>query len=59
MELNTVLTHGLTYLAALALPLWLLGEQVAAWWVLRKRTDTREDAAPEPKPATRLERKAA
>lgn len=60
MELNTVLTHGLTYLAALALPLWLLGEQVAAWWVLRKRTDApREDAAPEPKPAARLERKAA
>jgi hypothetical protein len=37
MELNTVLTHGLTYLAALALPLWLLGEQIAAWLVLRKK----------------------
>ena len=31
-----VLTHGLTYLAALALPLWLLGEQLLAWWTLRK-----------------------
>ena len=37
MELNTVLTHGLTYLAALALPLWLLGEQIASWLVLRKK----------------------
>ena len=36
MDFNTVLTHGLTYLAALALPLWLLGEQFAAWWTLRK-----------------------
>lgn len=36
MDWNTVLTHGLTYLAALALPLWLLGEQLAAWWTLRE-----------------------
>lgn len=36
MDMNTVLTHGLTYLAALALPLWLLGEQLAAWWTLRR-----------------------
>ena len=36
MDWNTVLTHGLTYLAALALPLWLLGEQLAAWWTLRR-----------------------
>jgi hypothetical protein len=36
MDWNTVLTHGLTYLAALALPLWLLGEQLAAWWTFRK-----------------------
>ena len=36
MDMHTVLTHALTYLAALALPLWLLGEQLAAWWVLRK-----------------------
>ena len=36
MDWNTVLTHGLTYLAALALPLWLLGEQLAGWWTLRK-----------------------
>ena len=37
MDLNTVLTHTLTYLAALALPLWLLGEQIASWLVLRKK----------------------
>ena len=36
MDFQTVLTHGLTYLAALALPLWLLGEQLLAWWTLRK-----------------------
>ena len=36
MDLNTVVTQGLPYLAALALPLWLLGEQLAAWWTLRK-----------------------
>ena len=36
MDMHTVLTHVLTYLAALALPLWLLGEQLAAWWTLRK-----------------------
>jgi hypothetical protein len=41
MDTYTVLTHGLTYLAALALPLWLLGEQFAAWWTFRKpRIDT-------------------
>ena len=41
MDMHTVLTHVLTYLAALALPLWLLGEQLAAWWTLRKpKTDT-------------------
>ena len=49
MELNTVLTHGLTYLAALALPLWLLGEQIASWLVLRK-TDAVKSEATEPKP---------
>jgi hypothetical protein len=49
MELNTVLTHGLTYLAALALPLWLLGEQIATWLVLRK-TDAVKTEATEPKP---------
>ena len=38
MDIQTVLTHGLTYLAALALPLWLLGEQFAAWWTLRRPT---------------------
>jgi hypothetical protein len=26
----------LTYLAALALPLWLAVEQIMAWWVFRK-----------------------
>ena len=36
MDMHTVVTHGLTYLAALALPLWLLGEQFAAWWTLRR-----------------------
>jgi len=36
MDFQTVLTHGLTYLAALALPLWLLGEQLLAWWTLRR-----------------------
>jgi hypothetical protein len=36
MDMQTVLTHGLTYLAALALPLWLLGEQLLAWWTLRR-----------------------
>jgi len=43
MDLNTVLTHALTYLAALALPLWLLGEQVASWLVLRKRDIVKAD----------------
>lgn len=43
MELNTVLTHGLTYLAALALPLWLLGEQIAGWLVLRKKDDVKAE----------------
>jgi hypothetical protein len=38
MDMQTVLTHGLTYLAALALPLWLLGEQLLASWTLRKPT---------------------
>ena len=38
MDMQTVLTHGLTYLAALALPLWLLGEQFLASWTLRKPT---------------------
>jgi hypothetical protein len=36
MDMQTVLTHGLTYLAALALPLWLLGEQLVGWWTLRE-----------------------
>ena len=61
MELETVLTQGLTYLAALALPLWLLGEQVAGWWVLRKPKGTTEpkvDVA-RPQAAPRLERKTA
>ena len=49
MELNTVLTHGLTYLAALALPLWLLGEQIASWLVLRK-TDAPKTEVTELKP---------
>jgi hypothetical protein len=44
MDWNTLLTHGLTYLAALALPLWLLGEQLAAWWTLRRPTIERLDA---------------
>jgi len=38
-----VLTHGLTYLAALALPLWLLGEQIAGWLVLRKKDDVKAE----------------
>jgi sensor domain CHASE-containing protein len=38
MDMHTVLTHGLTYLAALALPLWLVGEQLLASWTLRKPT---------------------
>ena len=61
MELETVLTQGLTYLAALALPLWLLGEQVAGWWVLRKPTGTTEPKvnAARPQVAPRLERKTA
>lgn len=46
MDWNTMLTHGLTYLAALALPLWLLGEQLAAWWTFRKpKIDTLEPKA--------------
>jgi hypothetical protein len=46
MDIHTVLTHVLTYLAALALPLWLLGEQLAAWWTLRKpKVDTLEQKA--------------
>jgi hypothetical protein len=49
MDLNTVLTHGLTYLAALALPLWLLGEQIASWLVLRK-TEARKAEVTELKP---------
>ncbi|HUG37433.1 MAG TPA: hypothetical protein VML54_10815 [Candidatus Limnocylindrales bacterium] len=32
MEFETVLT----YLAALALPLWLAGEQIMAWWLRRE-----------------------
>ena len=38
MDIQTVLTHGLTYLAAQALPLWLLAEQIAAWWTLSRPT---------------------
>jgi hypothetical protein len=38
MDMHTVLTHGLTYLAALALPLWLLGERLLASWTPRKPT---------------------
>ena len=46
MDMHTVLTHVLTYLAALALPLWLLGEQLAAWWTLRKpKVDTLDPKA--------------
>ena len=60
MELETALTQGLTYLAALALPLWLLGEQLAGWWLLRKPktgTEPKADAARSTSPvAPRLER---
>jgi hypothetical protein len=63
MDLNTVLTHGLTYLAALALPLWLLGEYLVGRWVLRKPTAEAEDkaamASPKRQPTARLQRKAA
>jgi len=45
MELHTVLTQGLTYLAALALPLWLLGEQVASWYLLRRKDAPKIEAA--------------
>lgn len=44
MDMQTVLTHGLTYLAALALPLWLLGEQLLAWWTLRRPKVTKVEA---------------
>jgi hypothetical protein len=62
MELDTVLTQGLTYLAALALPLWLLGEQVAAWLTWRKKIETPrrvEDAIAKAESAAGLRRKAA
>lgn len=63
MDLNTVLTHGLTYLAALALPLWLLGEQIAGWWILRKpktgAEENAEAAAPAAQSPAHLQRKAA
>ena len=62
MDLETVLTQGLTYLAALALPLWLLGEQIAGWWVLRKPkagAEPKAERRPKPQAAARLERKAA
>jgi hypothetical protein len=63
MELETALTQGLTYLAALALPLWLLGEQLAGWWLLRKPTTTAEPKADVTRStapvAPRLERKVA
>lgn len=62
MELDTVLTQGVTYLAALALPLWLLGEQVAAWLTWRKKVETRrpvEDPALKAETAAGLRRKAA
>ena len=46
MDFQTVLTHALTYLAALALPLWLLGEQLAAWWTFRRpKVDTLQPKA--------------
>jgi hypothetical protein len=46
MDFQTVLTHGLTYLAALALPLWLLGEQLLARWTFRKpKGDTLQSKA--------------
>ena len=52
MDFQTVLTHALTYLAALALPLWLLGEQLLARWTFRKpKADTLQ-------PKARLEPKA-
>lgn len=62
MELETVLTQGLTYLAALALPLWLLAEQAAGWWLLRKPKGTAEPKVVDgarPHVAPRLERKTA
>jgi hypothetical protein len=63
MDFNTVLTHGLTYLAALALPLWLLGEHLVGRWVLRKPNAEAEDAAknasPKPQPTASFERRAA
>ena len=52
MEFHTVLTQGLTYLAALALPLWLLGEQVASWYFLGRKDAPKIEAA-EPKPLKR------
>jgi len=46
MDFQTVLTHALTYLAALALPLWLLGEQLLARWAFRKpKADTLQPKA--------------
>jgi hypothetical protein len=63
MDFNTVLTHGLTYLAALALPLWLLGEYIVGRWALRRPKAEAEDkaatASPKPQPTARLQRKAA
>jgi hypothetical protein len=60
MEFETVLTQGLTYLAALALPVWLLAEQVAGWWLWRKPKAGSEAGVARTKPlAPRLERKAA
>ena len=55
MDLNTLLTHGLTYLAALALPLWLLGEQLAAWWTLGRPTAANADRLKEVERGRRLE----
>ncbi|HKZ06543.1 MAG TPA: hypothetical protein VJU81_13825 [Methylomirabilota bacterium] len=62
MELDTVLTQGLTYLAALALPLWLLGEQVAAWLTWRRKVERPrpvEHTAPKAETAAGLRRKPA
>ena len=55
MDFQTVLTHALTYLAALALPLWLLGEQLLARWTFRKpKVDTLQPKA-HLEPKTHLE----
>ena len=44
----------LTYVVAIGLPLWLLGEQAVAWWMFRRERSepARQDAVTPVAPAT-------